>query len=314
MQKNTLISNYSMLLAIGLIWGSQFMFNALSLETLSPDAVATGRIVIGALTMVLLLFFFKKGDKKPEGISTTTLYLKYFLIAVFEAVLPFVSIAWGLQYVDSSVAAIIIGTVPIFTAFISSVFFRQGRLRLQMVVSLIVGFLGLCVLILPTVGLNQFQHTVGEIVILFGALSFALAMVLIKTMPEMSTIRLTRNVYLIAAVLMSLLLIVKGQPIHLSAISLSSIMAITVLGVFCSGIVYLLFVKLIMQATPTFASLSNYLVPLFGAIFGTLLMGDKLHNTTIYALLLIFLSLLISNFSELRLLLQNVLKRSGQTS
>ena len=60
--------------------------------------------------------------------------------------------------------------------------------------------------------------------------------------------------------------------------------AVAMLGIFCTGLVYFLYMALIQKAGPTFASFSNYLVPLFGVMLGALFLGEQIQSTTGVAL------------------------------
>ncbi|ERI10146.1 hypothetical protein HMPREF0083_01760 [Aneurinibacillus aneurinilyticus ATCC 12856] len=67
--------------------------------------------------------------------------------------------------------------------------------------------------------------------------------------------------------------------------------AVIVLGTVQAGIVYMLYYILINRTGATFASLTNYLVPLFGVILGTVFLDEHLKWSDIAALLLILISL-----------------------
>jgi drug/metabolite transporter (DMT)-like permease len=67
-----------------------------------------------------------------------------------------------------------------------------------------------------------------------------------------------------------------------------------ILGVFQAGIVYMMYNTLIKRTGATFASLTNYLVPLFGILLGSIILGDQLTWNAIVALVIIFISMAIS--------------------
>lgn len=292
MKENHLI-NYLLLLGIGILWGSQFMFNDIAIRTMPPEIVATCRVLFGLLCLIVLSAFF---DRKHSAIAkpplTKSLAIRYLFIGIFEGVIPFFSIAWGQQYVDSSVTAVLVGTIPIFTGLWLAIFVRSEKHTIGSILSIIVGFIGLLVLLSPSLTHADFTHLAAEGAILLGALSFSIALVLIKTMPSIGAVRMTRNVFGIAAVpLVIYALIVSpqafiGQPLH-------AWLAVATLGILCSGVVYILYVTLIAKSGAGFAALSNYLVPLFGTLIGVSVLGDKIHWTTIAALVIILGSLVL---------------------
>lgn len=290
--KNKSFVNYLLLVGIGIICGAQFGFNAVALRTLPPDIVVTARVVIGAFTLVILAAIFKKDCAAPivTTQSVLSIRLRYVLIAILQAIIPFSTLAWGQQYLDSSVSALLIGMIPIFTGVIVAVFISTEKVTRGMVISIVVGFIGLLVLVAPSLLSAKKTNLLAEGVVLGGAFCFASAMALIKTMPDMSPIRMSRNVLVLAAIPMVIYVAITN-PQALKAMNREALFCLMMLGVFCSGIVYIMFVKLINRAGATFASLSNYLVPLFGSILGVLLLGDPLHYNMVLALIIILGSL-----------------------
>ncbi|MGX9080198.1 EamA family transporter, partial [Klebsiella pneumoniae] len=76
--------------------------------------------------------------------------------------------------------------------------------------------------------------------------------------------------------------------------------AVVMLGIFCTGLVYFLYMALIQKAGPTFASFSNYLVPLFGVMLGAMFLGEQIQSTTGVALALILGSVALNQWAQQR--------------
>ena len=284
MQKTTL-SSYILLLCIGMFWGSQFMFNHIALDYMSATGVSVWRAITGAVTLMILAPLMPlKGRPIKVDMSTTSIWIRYFLIAISEAVVPFFAIAWGQKVVPSSVAAVLIGTVPLFTAFIASSIMKLERFTWSTLVSILVGFIGRHA---------HFDNLLGEASILLGGLSFAVSLVIMKSMPpSIPPVVMSRNVLIIAMVIL-LAFTALFHPSAFVEIDGPSLAAASALGVLCTGVTYLLYVLLIKQSNATFASMSNYLVPIFGAFFGVVLLGDHLAINMILALIVVLLALVI---------------------
>jgi drug/metabolite transporter (DMT)-like permease len=290
MQKPSLLE-YMLLWSVGLIWGSQFIFHKWALKAIPPLTVATGRILIGALTLTLLAKISTPAT--PVTVQyTSRLWRQFGWISLFEAVLPFFLIAWGQQHVDSSITAILMGSIPLFT-LVFAVSVGKEKWHVSSVISILVGFIGLIILIGPTHSTQWQNHILGELAILAGSMSFAMSIVMMKKLPKISPLFAIRHVLGIAALPMLVLccLIDKPWQLHMTASSLGSLM---ILGIFCTGIVYLLFLLLIQRTGSTFASLINYLVPLVGVILGISFLGEKLAMHEIVALAIITLALFIN--------------------
>ncbi|NKB46256.1 MAG: EamA family transporter [Legionellales bacterium] len=219
--------------------------------------------------------------------------LKTFIIGFFEATIPFLLVAWGQQYVDSAIASILIGTIPIFTVAIIICLPRES-FTLGNILSVIIGFIAVIVLLFPGISQDSISvNILGASAILIGALSFATSLILIKKLPAISPILCARTILFWAS--LQILPIALWQSNYtFSHIHLSGWFSILFLGIFCGGIVYLFFVLLINRAGPAVASLSNYLVPFVGVGLGVIVFQEKLSQYALIALILIVSALLIN--------------------
>ncbi len=283
--------NYLLLLGVGMVWGSQFMLNEFAITAFTPAVIAAGRAVIGFLTLSILVLI-TAGDPPPERPRPAPgLWPLYFLIGLFEATLPFTLVAWGQQRVDSALAAILMGTVAIFAIILAAVFFKGEHLRLGNALGVALGFAGVVVLIGPEALLGILDNVLGELAVLAGALSFAISLLLIKRLPaDLPVMVKARNILLCASLQIVPLTLVleQGASLHPTC---QAVLAVLALGMLCAGVVYVLFVALIDRAGPTFASFSNFLVPLVGVLLGVLFLGERLEASDLIALALIIAGL-----------------------
>jgi drug/metabolite transporter (DMT)-like permease len=286
--------NYLLLLGIGVIWGSQFLFNKWAIDTFPPTTMAASRSLIGAITLSLCLF------KQRDQTFFQSFYgpwSRYFIIGFTEAAIPFSLVAWGQEHIVSGIAAVLMGTIPIFTIILTKIFIPTERLGIGSWVSVIIGFIGIWVLTSPTSNGGLQNSTWAEFAILGAALSFSISMILINKLPTISPIATTRNILIAACIYLVPAALIIDQPwkIHISTTSLLSLF---ILGTMCGGIVYVMYVLLIMRAGVTFTSLNNYLVPVVGVIIGTVFLGEHIEWNVIVALVLIIISLMTNEFGK----------------
>jgi drug/metabolite transporter (DMT)-like permease len=140
----------------------------------------------------------------------------------------------------------------------------------------------------------------GALAILIGAGCFAVGLLMIKRFAKDHPVIVARNILLCSALQLLLLTPWLIQPSLLALPGSRSLIAVALLGVFCTGLVYFLYMALIQKAGPTFASFSNYLVPLFGVLLGALFLGEQVQRTTALALVLILGSVAINQWSQHR--------------
>ncbi|RXZ78665.1 DMT family transporter [Paenibacillaceae bacterium] len=286
--------NYTLLLGIGLIWGSQFFFVDLVISSITPITLAASKALLGTITLAVLNIF-SSNKEKPQ--RQAKLWQSFVFIGLLEAVVPFVLIGWGQQYINSSTASILLGAVPIFTIIFVKFFTPNEKLPLKKWLSVLIGFGGLCLLFAPDLAaIATSGNIIGYAALIGASISFAIALLLIKRLPPMSSILAMRNVLFVASVILVPLAFLFEDPLDVQ-LSGEQIIYVLILGVFQAGIVYMLYNMLIKQTSAAFAALTNYLVPLFGILLGTIILGDQLTWNAIVALFVILGSLAIGDKS-----------------
>ena len=300
-----LSKKYGLLLGISLIWGSQFLFNAVALQQLPPLVVAVLRAAIGVITLTAVLPFFDKKEQQPCGRGTTSIvkyYPMFFIIGIFEATLPFYLVAWGQQHVDSSTAAILMSTIPLFTIIMIALFVRDEKITSNKIISIIVGFIGILILLGPEAMQhmnNLMANLVGEVAILGGALSFALSLILIKKISHLNHVRSARNI-LVCATIQLLPFALFTSNFSTMHFDFKSVGAILVLGIFAAGIVYAMYVSLIKTAGAAFTSLNSYLLPVIGLILGVIFMHDQTYWYTYVALAVLLIAMALNEYPAIK--------------
>lgn len=300
--------NNALLVGIGLIWGAQFLLNKLALDSLSPLEIAAGRILIGLVTLSLLHAALSAWRPTPtETASGPQPWGRYAVIAALECVLPLWLIPFGQQYISSSLAALLFATVPFSTLLLATTVTRAEKWNLWSFAGVFFGFCGIALLVWPDLSgqpaagelepATSSFHLVGIAAIMGAALCYAISTVIIQTLPRRSPVLIMRNVFFLASVPVVILALIF-EPLELSSIQPSSWLALFALGIFCSGLTYVMFNLLIIRAGATFASCNNYLVILTGVVLGTLLLGEHLHPLDYIAMAIIFCALALSQFAS----------------
>lgn len=294
------LKNILFLTAISLIWGSQFLFVDIVISKVPPVTLAAAKALVGAITLALIYFFIaaKEEQRQPASASQNKkVTFLYVAIALFEAIIPFFLIGWGQQWVSSSIASIIMGTIPIFTLLILFIF-RISRLRLMHFLSIGIGFIGLLLMILPSLTIDfANQSVLGMSALIIASLSFSVSLILIEKLPVMSSVLAMRNVLIIASIVLIPASFLLESPLSME-LTFSQILSLLILGIFHAGLVYMMFNQLIKQSGAAFASLTNYFVPVIGVFLGTILLGDEININTWLALLIILVSLLMGSFAS----------------
>ncbi|MGZ9067674.1 MAG: EamA family transporter, partial [Burkholderiales bacterium] len=96
-QPHRTLTDWALLLALVAMWGSSFMFNKLGLATVGPGTLVAGRLAIG--TLVLLAVVYARGMRLPP---LGPVWAAYAVLGFVGNALPFFLITWGQQVVDSA--------------------------------------------------------------------------------------------------------------------------------------------------------------------------------------------------------------------
>ncbi|MBM3857034.1 MAG: DMT family transporter [Verrucomicrobia bacterium] len=297
--------NYFLLFGCGLIWGSQYLLNKIALESFSTWTIAAGRVGIGALTLTVLLL--ARAEKSTASTASFwTSFPDFLLIGFLEATLPCLLIAWAQKQLPSSVTAILIGTVPLFATLLELLLIKDHTVSFKKSCGIVLGFIGVIILIGPGLLLSHLLNLSTKafpllpvFAVLAGAACFSVAMLLIKLRlgSKFGPIQSGQGILLGATSTALPLMLWMTYP--WKSISFSSnapaFFSIVLLGIFCGGLVYILYVKLINRAGPSFASTCNYLVPPIGAFLGIVFCGEKMTPNIVGALALILVALWLSH-------------------
>lgn len=281
-----------MLVACGFLWGSQYIFNAIALESMPALWIAALRSTIGALVLIVACYFL--GLKREPGH-----WRLLFVIGLLEATLPFLLVAWGQQTTAASHAAVITGMNPLLTILLAPLLLKDSDFSVKGILCGLIGFAGLLYLFLPQLQAQSASQFVGAAAIFIAALSFALSLILVKKLEHLHPVVVARDVIALSA-LQLLPLAILFADLNVTQISVDALLASGYLGVFCGGVVYILFMQLIMSKGPAFASFSNYLVPTVGVLLSYLVTDQAFDSRILVSLVIIMFAIFVYQYQGKR--------------
>jgi drug/metabolite transporter (DMT)-like permease len=130
------------MLALYLVWGSTYLAIRFAVETIPPFLMAGTRFLISGL--VLVVWRWLVGDPPP----TRRQWLSTIIIGLLLLLGGNGLVSWAEQRIDSGVAALLIGTVPIWMVLIDTLTSKQ-RPGGKAVIGLLAGFVGIVILVGP---------------------------------------------------------------------------------------------------------------------------------------------------------------------
>jgi drug/metabolite transporter (DMT)-like permease len=265
--------------AMSTIWGVPYLFIKIAVDGGTPPAlVAWTRVTLAAAVLVALAWRAGTLSSLRGRVRWVVAY------AVAEISIPFPLIAMGEQHVASSLAAILIASVPLIIALLALRFDPTERATGMRMVGLLMGFGG----VIALVGLDvsgEPKELLGALAILGAAVGYAIGPLVLKHRLVDLDPRATMGGSLAVA---SLLLAPAAALTAPSKVPTGgAIASIVVLGLVCTAIAFVIFNVLIADAGPGKALVITYVNPLVAVALGVTLLGERPGAGAVAGLLLI---------------------------
>jgi drug/metabolite transporter (DMT)-like permease len=286
------LADFSLLFLLGGVLGSAFLFMKVGVRTIPPITLVAGRLTIAAIALCVCMKFTK------SALPRSWYVWKYFLLlGVLANIVPFSLITWSEIYIDSSLASIFMSLIPLFTATMAQFLTDDEHLSIKKVLGLGLGFSGVFVLLAPSIfseGLKA--EMLPQFACLSAAFCYSFARIQTRKLHAVPALVTSTGVLICASVLSIPISIMVDQPWTLNP-SFESLLAVLCLALLCTAFAYLIIYRLIAEIGATFMTTMNYLVPLFGILWGYIFLGEIPKFTSMLAAILVFVGLVIMNHS-----------------
>lgn len=267
---------------LGAIWGCSFLFMRVAVPSFGPYALVEVRLVLGAL--VLLPFLWK-----ARALFPARRWLWLAPIGMINSALPFVLFAYAAERAPAAIGAICNAMTVLFAALIAFLFFGE-KIGMRRAIALLVGFAG--VVVLATAKVSGLSIGAAVIAGAAASLLYGLGVNLVKRhmtgLPSAAAAAATLG----CASLWMLPMAITHWP--QTAVPFNAWACAVALGVLCTGLAFLMFYRLIGRIGPARASTVTYLIPLFGAAFAWLFLGEPVTLAMLIAGALILGSVAVS--------------------
>src|SRR4249920_21240 len=159
--------DWAVFLALGLMWGSSYLFIKLAVDDFGTFTLVSLRLLVGAALLWVVIRLAHQPLPRERR-----MYGHLLVMAIVNITIPFLLITWAEQSVDSSLAAILTSPVPLFAIILSALFLADEPMRVNGVVGLLVGFVGVVIVTSPGLTGDKSSLT-GELALLGAAFSYA---------------------------------------------------------------------------------------------------------------------------------------------
>ena len=283
----------------GTLWGSSFLLNAITLETIPPMTITAARNLISIPLLLVLLYLV--GGRLPTSWAG---WYPFFVIGLVNNAMPFFLTSWGQQFIDSGLASILLATMPLCTIIIAHFVTIDERLTTRKVIGVGLGLIGVLVLIGPSALLGLTSGIQGQLALVGAATCYAAGGLYARRIfhqkrvpgasPWAVLLEVTTGQFIASMIFVApgSLLLEAPWVLQPSAASLWALLAQAWLVSIAAVVVYY---YLLDAAGATFASMVTYLIPINGVFWGVLIRNEALTWQAMAALVLILLGIAVIN-------------------
>jgi drug/metabolite transporter (DMT)-like permease len=265
--------------AVSTLWGIPYLFIKVAVDDgVPPLFLAWARVTLGAAVLLLLAWHARVLPSLRGRWRWIAVY------AVIEICIPFPLIAAGEKHVASSLAAILIASVPLIIALLALRFDHAERVGGRRLVGLFIGLAGVVALVGIDIA-GRTDELVGALAILGAAVGYAIGPMLLKRHVSDLDPRATMGGALAVAALVLTPFAALTPPEV--APSGDAIASVVVLGLFCTAAAFVFFGALITEVGPSKASVVTYVAPVVAVALGVTVLDERPGVGAVAGLLLI---------------------------
>ncbi|CAB4625024.1 unannotated protein [freshwater metagenome] len=276
-------------LLVGFLWGIPYLLMKVAVEEIPPSAIVAGRTLIGAAILIPVALYRKTFKGAVLGFKFVAFY------ALLEMIGPWILISTAQKKIDSGLAGLLISTVPIFAAIITSLRGDHSVWQFKRMFGIVVGFIGL----IAVVGIESFSgnsHPASIAMMILAAMGYSYAIIMVTTnLPLVDGIAINGLAMAITSIFWAPLAIAQWP----AQVSLKPALSLIALGVLCTALAFLIFFKLLAEIGPARGSLVTYLNTSVAVVLGVIVLDEPITIGLIVGLPLVLIgSYLASKKSE----------------
>ena len=282
--KSPTLKDYLLLSALSLIWASAFFNIKIATYSYGPITIACLRILFGAIPVILLCMYQKI---KIEAFSKDW---KWFAaIGFINLVIPFFLIAYGVQKVQSNLAAILMSSTPISATILAHIYTEKEKINFYKIIGILLGFSGIVYLFSDNLLITK-DNFFSALMILLGSTFYVIGGILTLKISHKKNENVTASILIWGTIIILPISIIFEQPWNFTP-RLDSTLSLIYLGIFPTGIAWLLRFMILKNNGVVFQSQVAFLIPIFGVILGYIFLQEIITSKVMLSLVAVVLGI-----------------------
>lgn len=292
---------WGLLIALSLLWGGSFLFNGILVRELPTLTIVTARVGLAALALWTVVRL--AGHAVPRS---REVWLAFLGMGVLNNIIPFSLIVWGQTHIASGLASILNATTPLFAVIAAHLLTTDEKMTGGRLVGVLVGFLGVALMIGPSVLSDLGANLLAQLAVLGGAVSYSIAGIFGRRFRRLGLPPLlpAAGQVTASAVLMLPVALVVDRPWTLAMPSAQTWMALFGLAFLATALAYVIFFRILATAGATNLMLVTFLIPVSAILLGALVLGEVLAPKHFAGMVLIAVGLAAIDGRLLRMVME----------
>ena len=278
--KRVSLRDISELIFLSAVWGSSFLFLRLTSPVFGPIFLIEMRVLSGlAVLLPLVLFLGKLAEFQKHWKMIAT-------VSLMNMAIPFCFFAFSAVYIGAGLLSIINATVPIFSACVAYIVYKE-RLSRSRLLGLLIGFLGVVVLMFNPGESFGSSGWLAILSALMACLLYGVAINLtVNNLQGVSGLTITAGgLFVSSLVLLPFALWARPEVLPVGNIWWS----VFALGIVCTGFGFVMFYRLIDRIGAGRAIMTTYLIPVFSILWGNIFLRESVTLIMVVGCILVLL-------------------------
>ena len=280
---------WALLIFLGALWGSAFMFIKVATPEYGPVALVNARLIIASLIFLPILL------RKKYLPLLAPIWKHVLILSVINNMIPFTLFSYASLGSSSNILAILNATTA-FNTMVIAYFWINESVTLKQIIGLILGFIGVIILVNPQ---NSAATLISSISCLFAAAFYSLSTVFIQK----NSAKTNKLVLIGWSIVFSAVLMMPISYIYLpeSIPSFEANISAVWLGAVSTGLGFLGYVRLIDKIGAVKTSIVAYFLPVFGILWGYIFLDEKISTSVVIGCLVVLIGIFLATSNNSKL-------------
>ncbi|MEE4245748.1 MAG: EamA family transporter [Kangiellaceae bacterium] len=265
---------------LAMLWGASFLF----MKVAAPEfgAVPLIELRVAIASVVLIPIVFMRGSQRQLCTHLTPLLI----VGATNSAIPFSLFAFATLSLSAGYTSVVNSTAPLWAAMIGFVWLKQRYSRTALL-GFGVGFAGVMILVWSKLTGLQGDIVVAVLAAVFAAVLYGYAVNYSRlTLAKADPFAVAGGSMFTAALMLLPWALWQWPATDISQQAWSSVIA---LGLLCTALAYVLYFRLIKHIGSEKAITVTYFIPLFGSLFGYILLDEMITSDMLFGGILIIL-------------------------